>query len=103
MIRLSVMYPHGSDSRFDMDYYTQKHMPLVRDRLGPACKGIAADLGLGGGQPGSPPPYMAVGYLLFESVEEFQRAFGPHAQELMADIPNFTNVQPTIQVSEIKM
>lgn len=103
MIRVSVLYPRNEGSRFDMDYYCQKHMAMVREKLGTACKGIAADLGLGGGQPGSPPPFMAAGHLLFDSVDAFKEAFGPHAPALLGDIPNFTNVQPTIQISEIKL
>jgi uncharacterized protein (TIGR02118 family) len=103
MIRVSVLYPKNENSRFDMDYYCQKHMAMVRERLGSACKGISADWGLGGGQPGSAPPYIAAGHLLFDSVEAFQTAFGPHAQALLGDIPNFTNTQPTIQISEIKL
>jgi len=36
-------------------------------------------------------------------VEAFQAAFGPHAKEIMADIPNYTSVQPVIQISEVKI
>jgi uncharacterized protein (TIGR02118 family) len=44
-----------------------------------------------------------LGHLLFESLEAFQASFGPHAQAIMADIPNYTNTQPTIQISEVKI
>ena len=53
--------------------------------------------------PGSPATYIAMGHLLFESVEAFQTAFGPHAKEIMGDLPNYTDIQPLIQISEIKM
>jgi uncharacterized protein (TIGR02118 family) len=59
--------------------------------------------GLGGATPGSPPAFTAMGHHYFDSVEAFQAAFGPHASEIVADIPNYTNVQPTIQVSEVKL
>jgi hypothetical protein len=36
-------------------------------------------------------------------VPAFQAAFAPHSKEIMGDIPNYTNLQPIIQVSEIKM
>lgn len=49
------------------------------------------------------PPYVALGHLLFDSVEAFQTSFGPHVQEIMADIPNYTNTEPTIQISEVKL
>lgn len=38
---------------------------------------------------------------MFDSVEDFQAAFAKDGQEVMADIPNFTNTQPTIFVSEV--
>jgi len=44
-----------------------------------------------------------MGHLYFDSVEAFQAVFGPHAGPIMDDIPNYTNVQPTIQVSEVKL
>ena len=33
MIRVSVLYPAGEGKKF-ATYYLQKHMPLVRERLG---------------------------------------------------------------------
>jgi uncharacterized protein (TIGR02118 family) len=54
-----------------------------------------------GGTPDAPPPFLAGGHLLFDSVEAYDTGFGPHAKEIMADIPNYTNVRPTLQISEI--
>jgi uncharacterized protein (TIGR02118 family) len=42
-------------------------------------------------------------HLLFDSVGAFQTSFGPHAQAIMDDIPKYTNVEPTIQISEVKL
>lgn len=103
MIKVSVLYPHGAGSRFDMDYYCTRHMPMVREKLGAACKGVAVEQGLGGPEPGSPAPYVAMGHLLFDSVESFQAAFGPHAETFMGDIPNYTDIQPVIQISSVKL
>ena len=44
-----------------------------------------------------------MGHLYFDSVESFQAAFGPHAQAIIADVPNFTDIQSTIQLSEVKI
>jgi uncharacterized protein (TIGR02118 family) len=103
MIKVSVFYPNSPGSRFDMTYYTSKHMPMVQTKLGKACKRVEVDLGGGGGAPASPPAYAAIGHLFFDNVDAFQTAFGPHANAILADIPNYTNTQPTIQISEIKM
>ena len=103
MIKVSVFYPQKDGARFDMNYYVISHMPMVRQKLGAACKGVAAEQGLAGGAPGTPPAYAAIGHLLFDSVEAFQTAFGPHAATIMADIPNYTNVEPVIQISDVKL
>lgn len=65
--------------------------------------GTFVEHGLGGAQPGSPPVYLAMGHLLFDSVETFQHAWGPHAEAIVGDVPNYTNIQPTIQLSEVKL
>lgn len=103
MIKVSVLYPAGESAKFDMDYYCNRHMPMVRQKLGAACKSAAVEQGLGGAAPGTPPTYAAMCHLSFNSIAEFQAAFAPHADAIMADIPNYTNVQPVIQISDVKM
>jgi uncharacterized protein (TIGR02118 family) len=103
MIKVTVLYPNAPNATFDMNYYVTHHMPLVRDKCAPACRSIAAERGLAGGEPGSQPPYIAVGHLTFDSVDAFQKAFAPNAPEILADIPNFTNTKPIIQISEIRL
>ncbi len=103
MIKVSVLYPNNDGSHFDMDYYCNRHMPMVQEKLGAAVKGVSVEQGLGGPTPGSRATYIAMGHLLFESVEAFQTAFGPHAEAIMGDIPNYTDIPPTIQVSDIKL
>lgn len=101
MIKVNIFYPKTADSTFDMDYYKTKHMPMAAELTAPACKGWSADSGLGGAAPGEPPAYAAIGTLLYDSVEEFGAAIGPHMDQILADIPNYTNVQPVIQISEV--
>jgi uncharacterized protein (TIGR02118 family) len=103
MIKVSVFYPNEEGKKFDMDYYLNSHIPMVQEKLGAALKGGAVEQGLGGAEPGSPATYVAMGHLLFDSVEAFQSAFGPHAEAIMADVPNYTDIQPTIQISEVKL
>lgn len=103
MIKVSVMYPNGAGNTFDMDYYLKQHGELVKRKLGPALKQLHVDGGIAGGAPGSPPTYLAIGHLYFDSVDAFQTSFGPHADEILGDIPKFTNTQPTIQISDVKL
>lgn len=101
MIKVSVLYPNTEGARFDHAYYRDKHMPMVKNRLGDACLYYTIEKALAGGAPGEPAPYMASCQIAFNSVESFQAAFGPHAGEIMADIPNYTNVQPVIQINDV--
>ena len=101
MIKVTVFYPNSDGARFDMDYYRERHMPMVQERLGAACKGIAVEQGLAGATPGSRPQFIAMGHIYFESLEAFEASFGTHAREFVADIPNYTNVQAVIQVSGV--
>lgn len=103
MIKVSVVYPYSENKKFDMKYYCEKHMPMVKQKLGSACRSIAVEQGIAGGAPGTPPTYVAMGHIYSESVEAFQAAFGPHMTEIMADIPNYTSIQPIIQISEVKI
>jgi uncharacterized protein (TIGR02118 family) len=103
VIKVSVLYPYRPDARFDMDYYCDSHMPLVQSKLKPALRGMAVDKGLGGGDPGSKPAYVAIGHLLFDSVAEFQEAFASNADAILSDIPNYTDIEPQLQISEVML
>jgi uncharacterized protein (TIGR02118 family) len=103
MIKVSVFYPNSAGCRFDMDYYVRKHIPMVQKKLGAALKGVAVEQGLSGSAPGTPATYVACGHLLFETVEAFQASFGPHSEAILADVPNYTNLQPIIQIGEVKI
>ena len=101
MIKVSVMYANKPGARFDHAYYRDKHMPLVKARMGDACKFYTVDKGLAGGAPGEPAAYIAMCHLYCDSLERFQGGFGPHAEEILGDIPNYTDLAPIVQVSEV--
>jgi uncharacterized protein (TIGR02118 family) len=102
MIRISALYPNAEGAMFDHDYYREKHMAMVREKLTPLGlvrteidKGIA-DAG------GGPAPMVAMGHMLFESMEVLQRAMAsPAVAELGADVANFTNINPLMQISQV--
>ncbi len=102
MVRITVLYPAGEGKKFDHDYYVQKHMALVRQRLGKyGLVRTEVDKGIAGGAPGAPAPYVAAGHVYFNALADFQNGMGEHGKEIMADVPNYTNIQPQIQISEI--
>jgi uncharacterized protein (TIGR02118 family) len=100
-IKVSVLYPSGKDKTFDMDYYCNVHVPMVAGLLGDSVIGATVEKGLGGGAPGSAPPFEAMGNLYFENMESFQNSFGPNAGKIMGDLPNFTNIEAVVQISEV--
>jgi uncharacterized protein (TIGR02118 family) len=102
MIRVSVLYPHKEGAQFDWSYYLGTHVPMVSRKFGTAAKATSIEQGIGGGAPDAPAPYVAIAHFTFDSVAAFQAAFAPHAQEIMADIPKYTSIEPVIQISEIR-
>ena len=101
MIKVSVMYPNKSEVRFDHDYYRDKHLPLIKSRMGAALKYYTIDKGLAGAAADAPAAYVAMCHLLCDTVEAYQSSFGPHAKEISGDIFNFTDQTPIVQISEV--
>ena len=97
MIRVSVMYPNEKGKRFDLDYFVHKHVALVHKKLDSAGL-VKAEVDKAA-DPNA--PFIAVVHLHFKSMEEFQNGFFPHAGEFTADMPNYTDLVPQVQISEI--
>jgi uncharacterized protein (TIGR02118 family) len=103
MVKISILYPNRQGSRFDFDYYTKTHMPRSIELLSahPGFKGVSVERGVGGAAPGSEVAYVAMCHFQFTSLEDFLQAFIPNAPELQGDMPNYTDLEPTIQVNEV--
>lgn len=101
MIRVSVTYPNKAGTHFNADYYLKVHMPMAAKLLGHAIKSVTAEIGIGGEVPGSPAPYAAIAGFTCESVDAFAQAFTPVAEKLQGDIPNYTDIEPVIQISDL--
>ena len=97
---ITVLYANKPGIKFDFDYYKKHHATLIHRLYG---KGIAKlELRKGLSAPdGSPPPYVAVINIWVGSQEAFDAAQAEHAPKLIADLPNFTNSQPVIQIDEV--
>jgi uncharacterized protein (TIGR02118 family) len=103
MIRVTFLYPNKPGSHFNSDYYINVHMPLSIRLLQPALKGVSAEIGVSSAMPDQPPPYAAIAAFTFESVQAFTNAVMPHYKELQGDIPNYTDIEPVVQISEIRI
>lgn len=102
MIKVTALYARDH-RRFDIDYYCNSHIPMVRKALGSALRNISVDCGISGGMPGSKPPFVAIAQLTFDSMESFQNALGPHAAAFAKDAQNYTDIDPVMQISEVKL
>jgi uncharacterized protein (TIGR02118 family) len=94
MIRISVMYPKGG--KFNFDYYVNQHMALVHKLLDPFGL-VKTEVNKGIGDS----PFMAIGHLVFNTLEEMEKGLKAHDPKLAADLVNFSDVQPQFQVGEI--
>ncbi|MEW7291853.1 EthD family reductase [Aquimarina sp. 2304DJ70-9] len=101
MLKVTILYPNDDGKTFDMDYYSNTHMPMVARVLGDSLKLLAIDKGIAGRTPDEPIPYLAIGYLYFDTLSAYQNSFGPNAEKIVGDIPNYTNIQPVVQISEV--
>ncbi len=97
---ITVLYPNKDGVRFDFDYYKKKHATLIMRLYG---KGIARyELRKGlSGPDGGKPPYVATVNFWIGDQKAFDEAQARHTDELVADVPNFTDVMPTIQFDEV--
>ena len=103
MVKVSIFYPTGPDSHFDVDFYLNTHMPLAIGLLGSAVKAVSVEIGMLGGTRDQLPPFTAICGFTCESAQAFTDAFLPNADVLQSDIPKYTNIAPVIQVSEIRL
>jgi uncharacterized protein (TIGR02118 family) len=100
MVLVSVLYPAQPGTRFDERYYIDRHITLVRQRWdGMGLNDVRLLRGVGTPDGGAA-PYRVIALLSFASVEALQGAVAAHGAEIFADIPNFTDVTPVVQVNE---
>ncbi len=100
MILVSVMYPGGSGTRFDMDYYLKRHMPMVRERWSPVGLHEAKVVKGVGTPDGGAAPFQVMALLTWDSADAFKKAAEANGEEIFGDIPNFTDTQPAVQINE---
>ena len=102
MFKVAILYPNGEDKTFDMDYYEKKHMPMVAGFLGKNLKFYEIDKGIAGSTPNDKVPFVAIGYFYISDVAEYNKAIAQNRDAVISDFKNYTNIQPVVQISEIK-
>lgn len=97
---MTVLYTKTEKSSFNFDYYLAKHIPLVKDRFQSfglsevrLLRGTAA-------LDGSHAAFEVIAELTFPSTQHLSDALRAHGDEVISDIPAFTDVNPSIQLNE---
>jgi uncharacterized protein (TIGR02118 family) len=92
---MTLIYPRSGGERFERDYYLNTHMKMVTDALGADCRSITVEMGE------SPDAPHATVRFVVDSMEAFGASLAPHNAKLQADMANYTDVRPTMHVSEL--
>jgi len=101
MFKVSVIYPNQEGALFDFEYYKTTHMDLVKKHLTPfGLIKTGVEKGISGGGDLTA-PYVCIGHLCFESQDAYDKGIAAAGSVLRGDIPNFTNITPVRQISEI--
>jgi len=100
MYCVSIAYPNKESARFDFDYFAQKHIPLVTGHL--AANAVKSEVRKGLSSPdGSPAAFTCMANIWIRSLEEFRGVMAEHGREIMADVPNYTDIEPILQIDEV--
>jgi uncharacterized protein (TIGR02118 family) len=101
MIRITLLYRDSEGAHFDFDYYVNNHIPMSR-RLLSDCGLSSIEVQkclrtLDGGKPN----VICVAHVDFETEDGLSKALKVHGAALMADFPNYTNIEPEIDVCDV--
>ena len=102
LYKVTILYPNGEGKTFNMDYYENNHMPMVAAFIGKNLKFYEIDRGIAGRTPDETVPYLAAGNFYVMDVAEYNKAIGQNIDAVISDFKNYTNIQPVVQISEIK-
>ena len=75
---------------------------MVAGFLGSNLKFYEIDKGIAGRMPDDKAPYLAIGYFYISDVAEYNKAIAQNRDAIIGDFKNYTNIQPVIQISEIR-
>lgn len=90
---VNVGYPSAAGARFDMKYYLDKHMPMVQKNW----TSYGLENWTVNKYDDQTSPYMVMATLTFRDQSSFGSASkSKEAEEVFGDIPNFTDLKPTL-------
>ena len=99
MYCVTVLYPNDPDGHFDFAYYRDSHIPMMLELLGDNVLSTEVRRGIQAVD-GSRAPYLCLLNTHIRSPEQFAQVMAEHSEKVLGDIPNYTNLQPIIQIDE---
>lgn len=93
---VTILYPNKEGAKFDYNYYVNKHIPMTAMLFGQEIqilKGVPSPVG--------PPPFLCTCRIPVKSLDEFVAKMTEEGAALVADVPNYTNVEAVIQFEEV--
>lgn len=101
MIRITVSYPSGEGKRFDHAYYQDRHRQLLLDRLAAhGLQRVEMDKALADGA-GGKPAVVACAHMVFADLAGFKAGMAAHGREIMGDGAQYTDIAPSVLISEM--
>lgn len=101
MIKVSVLYPNSDGARFDHDYYRDQHVPMVVKELAGTVRSWGVERGVSDGSPDGAAPFVGSCWFVADSLDAWAAAFGAKSEQILGDIPNYTDIAPVMQIAEI--
>ncbi len=100
MFCATVAYPIQQGGTFNFEYFATHHVPMFARLLGENCVRFEVHRSLA--SPGAPAPrFIAIAYFWLTSGEAFGAALAQHGKEIYSDIPQFTDIEPVREWSEV--
>ncbi len=75
---------------------------MVAGFLGKNLKYYEIDKGISGRTQTDKVPFVAIGYFYVTDVAEYNKAIAQNRDAVVNDVKNYTNIQPVVQICEIK-
>ena len=98
MFRVVGAYVGAAGDRFDLHYYRTRHVKIAHELLD--LHGLQAIRVLSGFEPGDGPGLIVVSEMVFRSREGFDAGIAECGAALFADLKNFTDLTPMLQVCD---
>ncbi|KAF9871978.1 ethyl tert-butyl ether degradation EthD [Colletotrichum karsti] len=101
-VAITVLFRNEADAKYDIDYYANNHMPLIQTQWQKYGVQGWSVTKFGNGVDGSAPQFAFGSTVVWENHDQINKAFtGPEVEEIMKDLPKFSNTQPVFLVGEV--